>query len=262
MKKERLDIDRVAFIGRTYDEYVRIFGLDDSLLRQGRILDCPAGAASFAAEADRSGSDVVACDILYDLPPDELIAKGERDIKLIHDKVGEVSHLYVWDYYRDREDLVALRTKALTQFAEDLKGGIAQGRYVKASLPRLPFADDAFSVVLSGHFLFLYGDMLDLAFHKACLMELVRVSSGEVRIFPLCGLDAKPYRHLEEILAFLDSQGVNTEIRKVPFEFQRGANRMMSLRRRQTIERKGEEHETDSSTEHKDGDGVGSCRAS
>ncbi|MGE5300688.1 MAG: class I SAM-dependent methyltransferase [Acidobacteriota bacterium] len=234
IKKERLDIDRVAFIGRTYDEYVRIFGLDDSLLGQGRILDCPAGAASFAAEACRSGFDVVACDVLYDLPPDELIAKGEGDIKLIYDKVGEVSHLYVWDYYRDRDDLVAMREKALALFAEGLTAGIAHGRYVKASLPALPFEDDTFSLVLSGHFLFLYGDMLDLDFHKASLMELIRVSSGEVRIFPLEGLDLRPYCHLDEILLFLDSEGVDTEIVKVPFEFQRGANRMMKLRRRST----------------------------
>lgn len=234
MKKTRLDIDRVAFIGRTYDEYMRMFALEDSLLRQCPVLDCPAGAASFAAEAGRHGSDVVACDILYDLPPDELIRKGERDIKLIHDKVGEVSHLYVWNYYKNREDLISMRKKALALFAEDLKGGIAQGRYVKASLPRLPFADDTFSLVLSGHFLFLYGAMLDLDFHKACLTELMRVSSGEVRIFPLSELDLRPYRHLDKILLFLDSEGVDTEIVKVPFEFQRGANRMMKLRRRST----------------------------
>ena len=234
MKKARLDIDRVAFIGRTYDEYMRMFALEESLMKQGRVLDCPAGAASFAAEAGRRGSDVAACDILYDLPPDKLIRKGEIDIRLIYDKIGEVPHLYVWDYYKNRDDLISMRKKALALFAEDLKGGIAQGRYIKASLPRLPFADDTFSLVLSGHFLFLYGDMLDLDFHKACLMELMRVSSGEVRIFPLSGLDLRPYCHLDEILLFLDSEGVDTEIVKVPFEFQRGANRMMTMRCRST----------------------------
>jgi hypothetical protein len=231
MKKNRLDINRVAFIGRTYDEYARIFGLDDPLLMQGKILDCPAGAASFAAEACGRGFDVVACDILYDLPFQELIRRGEKDIQLIYEKVGEVSHLYVWDYYRDRDDLIARRKKALTLFAEDLSGGKAGGRYVKASLPRLPFADGTFRLAVSGHFLFLYGDMLDLDFHKACLMELMRVSSGEVRIFPLCGLDAEPYRHLGEVLCFLRSEGVDAEISRVPFEFQRGANMMMRLYR-------------------------------
>lgn len=232
MKKARLDIDRVAFIGRTYDEYMRMFALEEPLLKQGPVLDCPAGAASFAAEAVQSGFDILACDILYDLPRKELIAKGERDIRLIYDKIGEVPHLYVWDYYKNRDDLISMRKKALALFAEDLKGGIAQGRYVKASLPRLPFADGTFSLVLSGHFLFLYGDMLDLDFHKACLTELMRVSSGEVRIFPLSELDLRPYRHLDEILSFLASEGVDTEIVKVPFEFQRGANRMLRMRHR------------------------------
>jgi hypothetical protein len=229
MKQERLDIDRVAFIGRTYDEYVRIFGLDESRLRRGPILDCPAGAASFAAEAGRSGFDVVACDMLYDLPPSELLEKGERDIRLIHDKVGEASHMYVWDYYKNRNALVAMRRKALALFTKDLTDGMACGRYVKASLPRLPFADGSFPLVLSGHFLFLYGDLLDPDFHKACLVELMRVSSGEVRIFPLSGLDARPYPHLAEIRSFLGSNGVEVEISRSAFEFQRGANSMMRL---------------------------------
>ncbi len=232
MKKDRLDLDQVAFIGRTLDEYVRIFGLDSPLLRQGRILDCPAGAASFTAEAALSGLDVVACDVLYGLPPEELVWKGEKDIKLIYDKVGEVSHLYVWDYYKDRDDLITMRKKALALFADDIASDGSARRYVQASLPRLPFADETFSLVLSGHFLFLYGDMLDLEFHKASLMELMRVSSGEVRIFPVSQLDTKPYRHIGEIISFLDSRGVEAEISRVPFEFQRGANRMMRLRRK------------------------------
>jgi hypothetical protein len=232
VKKKRLDIDNVAFIGRTYDEYARIFGLDDRLLREGRVLDCPAGAASFAAEASLWGIDVVACDILYDRPREELIGKGERDIRLIYDKIGEVSHLYVWDYYKNREELIARRRQALALFARDFADDGTDGRYVKAALPNLPFEDATFSLVLSSHFLFLYGDMLDLEFHKACLTELMRVSSGEVRVFPLSGLDTKPYRNLDEILSFLDAEGIETEISTVPFEFQRGANRMMRLSRK------------------------------
>jgi len=61
----QLDIDRIAFFGRTYTEYRVMFGLNKQLLRQGRILDCPAGASSFAAEAHLKGIDVTACDITY-----------------------------------------------------------------------------------------------------------------------------------------------------------------------------------------------------
>jgi hypothetical protein len=63
-------------------------------------------------------------------------------------------------------------------------------------------------------------------------MELIRVSSGEVRIFPLHGLDAKPYQHLDEVISFLSAAALDAEITKVPFEFQRGGNKMMTIRRK------------------------------
>ena len=228
----RLDIDRIAFIGRTFDEYARIFALEESLLKKGPVLDCPAGAASFAAEANRAGFEVIACDIFYDLTLQQLIRKGEEDIRLIYDKVGEVSHLYVWDYYKDRDNLIARRKEALAFFADDFEEGLTHGRYKKAALPNLPFADNVFSLVISSHFLFLYGEMLGPEFHKASLLELMRVSSGEVRIFPLNGLDAKPYPYLGEMISFLHATGIDAEITEVPFEFQRGGNKMMTLRRR------------------------------
>ncbi len=55
-------------------------------------------------------------------------------------------------------------------------------------------------------------------------------SYGEVRIFPLVSLDAKPYPYLEDILAFLDSDNIKAEIVEVPFEFQLGGKQMMKLK--------------------------------
>lgn len=65
MNNSKLDIDRIAFFGRAYTEYMDVFGLDNSMMKQGRILDCPAGASSFASEAHQFGLDVTACDIMY-----------------------------------------------------------------------------------------------------------------------------------------------------------------------------------------------------
>ncbi|TAL27354.1 MAG: class I SAM-dependent methyltransferase [Nitrospirae bacterium] len=228
---DRLDIDRIAFIGRTYDEYRKIFDLSKSDLGSGHILDCPAGAASFAAEAHERGFQVTACDTLYDLPVKELASKGESDIKHIYEKVAEASHLYMWNYYKDRDDLISFRKRALNSFLADFPMGLRQGRYVKASLPNLPFPDGKFKLVISSHFLFLYGDRLDLDFHKACLRELVRVSSDEARIYPLQGLDAKPYLNMGAILSFLKHEGIRAKIVEAPFEFQRGSNKMMKLQK-------------------------------
>ena len=229
--KSCLDIDRIAFFGRTYDEYLKMFDLTEDHLRKIKVLDCPAGASSFTAEALRKGLSVTACDVLYDLSVKELVRKGCEDIRHVFERFDEVSHLYTWKYYRNKEEVIYLRHSALSLFSEDLTGGVERGNYIQARLPDLPFPDRRFDLVLSGHFLFLYGDRLDINFHISCLRELLRVSSGEVRIFPLTGLDAEPYPRLYEILRRFRSEGINATVVKVPFEFQRGANAMMKVRK-------------------------------
>ncbi|MEK6690420.1 MAG: class I SAM-dependent methyltransferase [Nitrospirota bacterium] len=230
MKKgNSLDIDRIAFFGRTYAEYMSMFDLNEQLLRQGRVLDCPAGASSFAAEAQQLGLDVTACDIMYNHNADELIEKCKEDIQHVFEKFDEAEHLYVWKYYKNKDEVIALRNKALRLFAEDFPAGFKEKQYIDAELPYLPFSDKTFSLVLSGNFLFLYGDRLDLDFHKTCIKELIRVCSEEVRIFPLVGLDAKPYPYLNDTLSFLETDDIKVEIVKVPFEFQKGANQMMRV---------------------------------
>lgn len=231
-KSDSLDIDRIAFFGRTYAEYMSMFDLNEQLLRQGRVLDCPAGASSFAAEAHQRGFDVTACDIMYNHKADELIEKCKMDIQHVFEKFDEAEHLYVWKYYKNKDEVIALRNKALKLFAEDFPAGFKEKRYVDAELPYLPFSDKTFSLVLSGNFLFLYGDRLDLDFHNTCIKELIRVCSGEVRIFPLVSLDAKPYPYLNDTLSFLETDDIKVEIVKVPFEFQKGANQMLKLKRK------------------------------
>ncbi len=230
-QKNSLDIDRIAFLGRTYDEYLKMFDLREELLKEGHVLDCPAGASSFTAESIRKGFPVTACDVLYDLSEEDLIRKGREDIRHVFERFNGVSHLYVWKYYKTREEVIALRNKALALFLEDFTEGRKRGSYVQARLPYLPFPDRRFVLVLSGHFLFLYGDRLDIDFHISCLRKLLRVCSGEVRIFPLTGLDAQPYPHLDEILRRFRSEGVDASVFRIPFEFQRGANEMLKLRK-------------------------------
>ena len=228
-RKDRLELENVAFIGRTYREYMDMFGLDESLLRGGPALDCPAGPSSFAAEAYARGFKVVACDILYNLPADDLAAKGERDLALIGRQMDDVAHLYRWDYYGDKAGLMERRAAALKQFLADFPAGEDEGRYIHAELPRLPFADGSFRLVLSSHFLFLYGDRFGPDFHAESLLEMARVSSGEVRIYPLQGLDSRPCPHMHKVLDILRGRGVAAEIRPTPFEFLKGADRMLFL---------------------------------
>lgn len=67
-------------------------------------------------------------------------------------------------------------------FISDYHKGRSEKRYVKAALPKLPFNDKSFDLVLNGHFLFKYSDKFDIDFHLSSILELFRVSSKEVRI--------------------------------------------------------------------------------
>ncbi|SCU21539.1 Uncharacterised protein [Staphylococcus xylosus] len=49
LKSTELEIERVIFIGRTYEEYLRMIDLNLADLEGIEILDCPAGACSFTA---------------------------------------------------------------------------------------------------------------------------------------------------------------------------------------------------------------------
>lgn len=229
MKQDRLHLNRVAFYGRTLEEYITIFDLDLSLWKGCRILDCPSGASSFAAEAHQLGYDAVGCDPLFGNSFNTLAEQGRKDIEHVIGKTSEVLHLFNWEFYPSINALKKYRTRAFERFCLDYSEGLKENRYIKGSLPQLPFESKSFDLVLSGHFLFTYCDKFDFSFHADSLLELVRVSSKEVRIYPLQGPDAKPYPFMEKILSFLESKGVRARLVPVPFEFQRGSNEMLCL---------------------------------
>jgi hypothetical protein len=55
---------------------------------------------------------------------------------------------------------------ALQIFESDYCAGLLEKRYLKGELPKLPFQDDSFSLVLSGNLLFYYSDEFDYLFHR------------------------------------------------------------------------------------------------
>lgn len=224
-----IQLDRVAFYGRTLSEYLQIFDLDLPSWRGGTILDCPAGASSFVAESHVQGIHTVACDPLYGSDVTRLIERGESDIQHVIERVARVPHLFQWNFYSSLSALQDYRRTALRRFQEDYPIGRLENRYIKAALPHLPFDDRSFDLVLSGHFLFTYSDRFNYAFHREAILELVRVSAKEVRIYPLQGPDAQPYWYMDPLLFDLKQQGILVEIILVPFEFQRGSNQMLRL---------------------------------
>ncbi|MGF7047475.1 hypothetical protein J2T13_001980 [Paenibacillus sp. DS2015] len=229
MSLAEVNLSRVVFIGRTFDEYLKIFNLTREELAGRKILDCPAGACSFTAIANQNGIDVTATDIAYYHPVNELEKKGLEDIEHAIEYVEKLQNDYVWNYFKSIAELKQHRVQALTECVRDMKHSPA--RYVPAFLPELPFSDREIELTLSAHLLFMYADKLDYDFHMKTIQELMRVTQKEIRIFPLVDGLSRRYEYLDEILAFIHAQGWTTEEIKVPYEFLKGANTMLKINR-------------------------------
>jgi hypothetical protein len=78
--------------------------------------------------------------------------------------------------------------------------------------------------------LFLYSDILSVEFHQVAIEEMCRVAQ-EARIFPLLNYNAQPSPFLEPVLKVLADAGYNTSVETVHYEFQRGGNQMLRVRK-------------------------------
>ena len=214
--------------GRSFDEYRRMFALTDADLA-GRILGCGDGPASFNAEATRRGTQVVSCDPLYQFSAAQIQQRIDETAPEVLEQARRNAHEFVWnEAIPDIDALKRMRMIAMSVFLDDYAQGRASGRYLDASLPSLPFADGAFGLALCSHFLFLYSQQRDEAFHLQPMRELGRVAR-DVRIFPLLALGGQPSPHLGAAREALTRDGWQTSIERVPYEFQRGGNEMLRV---------------------------------
>ncbi|ULT59477.1 class I SAM-dependent methyltransferase [Neobacillus drentensis] len=223
----KLDLERIIFIGRTFEEYLDMFSLSVAELKGKRILDCPAGACSFTAVGNALGLNITAADIAYYHSNEDLYVKGIQDVEHAMEQMEIAKTNFIWDYFNDIEGLRKHRLRALNHCAKDMRQ--SSERYVPVTLPSLPFKDGEFDVLLSAHFLFMYADRLDYEFHINTLDELLRVTKEEIRIFPLVDLEGKRYEHLDKIISYLTETGCSVEEVKVPYEFQVNANSMLKI---------------------------------
>ncbi len=219
-------LDRVVPWGRSFDEYRRMFALTDDDLRL-RIVGCGDGPASFNAEA-WPARGVVRPDLSLREQLRQRIADTYDEIL---DQTRRNAAEFLWTSIPSVEALGELRMSAMNDFLVDYPTGRAEGRYIDAELPRLPFADASFDLALCSHFLFLYTRQLGEDFHRAAIQEMYRVAA-EVRIFPLLALGGSQSPLVDQTLAELSGRDVDVSIVDVPYEFQRGGNKMMRIRPR------------------------------
>jgi hypothetical protein len=215
--------------GRSFDEYVAMFALERQDF-EGAILGCGDGPAAFNAVATERGHRVVSLDPIYEFSVGDLERRIEQTAEEIAEQTRRNAAEFVWTQFRSVDELIAARRAAMNRFLEDFPTGREAGRYVHGSLPDLPFRFGQFQLALCSHFLFLYSAQLDFEFHLRSVLALCG-AADEVRIFPLVELGSRPSRHIDRVIGALLELGFRVERVRVGYEFQRGANEMLRVRR-------------------------------
>ncbi|MGB3310308.1 MAG: hypothetical protein WBG32_09275 [Nodosilinea sp.] len=225
-----MKLDDVVPWGRTLEEYRAMFDLSESDLNT-KMLGCGDGPASFNAEMTRLGYSVVSIDPIYQFPAEQIEQRVRATYEPIISQVKQNSSHYVWQSFKDADQLGQARLQAMETFLLDYGSGRAAGRYLNQSLPSLAFADRQFELCLCSHLLFLYSEQRSLEFHLASIHELLRVAA-EVRIFPLIQLNGQPSAYVEPVIDSLPCQWFSIQIETVAYEFQKGGNQMLKISRR------------------------------
>jgi SAM-dependent methyltransferase len=231
MKKQGLVLDKVVLLGRTFEEYVRYFALDPVALRGRAVLDVASGVGSFCAEANAQGIHVTAFDLIYELPPEQIEARCGPDLDHVIESVRGLQ-TYKWDFYKSPEGLRPYRERAYRTFLADYRAHRGSRRYVAGRLPRLPFADGQFDLTLVSYFLFVYEDQFDYDFHKRSVLEVMRVTRGEARLYPLVSFEARRCSYLDPLKNDPDLRHVIFEEVATDFEFLVNSNSYLRIRHR------------------------------
>jgi len=73
--------------------------------------------------------------------------------------------------------------------------------YIAGQLPTLPFADHEFDVTLVSYFLFRYQNRVGYKFHRESILEIMRVTRDEARLYPTVTFEAQPSEYIPMLLA-------------------------------------------------------------
>ena len=191
-----------------------------------RILGCGDGPASFNSVLTRRGGHVVSIDPLYQYSHLEIKKRIGETYEQVLSQTRKNRAEFIWERISSVEELGHIRMAAMNAFLDDFSSGVSQGRYLPASLPKIPFRYRTFDISLSSHFLFLYCDHLSIDFHVSSIKEMCNVAR-EARVFPLLDLAARLSRYVAPVKSILEQDGYGVKIEVVDYEFQKGGNKMM-----------------------------------
>jgi hypothetical protein len=202
-----------------------MFALDDAQLTAGPILDCPGGASSFGAQVRARGGCVVSVDPVYELGVKRVVEQVRANLRQAPELLAKQAWSIDWSYLGSPEAYVRSGEVATDVFAADCTHN---GRYyMAAALPHLPFGDRSFLLTLSSHLLFVKHEFLNYDDHLAALVELTRVTRGEVRVHPIVDTTGAIYPRLEELRAALLRHNVATDVLYIERSWIVGANQTL-----------------------------------
>lgn len=196
----------------------------------GNIIDCAGGPASFNAEVATNAGGVVSCDPLYQFSAEEIRTRVAATRETLVANAEATRNEFVWDEFESPQHLGEMRMAIMRRFFEDFPTGLKERRYRACGLPSLPFEDGEFDLALCSHLLFTYSDRLSVDFHVSAIEEMCRVA-GEARIFPLLKAYGGSSPHLTPVTTVLRNNGYRTGNVKVPYEFQRGGDEMLVVKK-------------------------------
>lgn len=225
------DLPSIPFIGRSLADYAQCFALDVVALKGRDVLDVGAGSSSFTAEACARKINAAAVDPLYGCPADTLATRVQLDGARMAAQLRPGSRQLRMKSFPTLAAAEIDRRGAAQRFLADYETHFIHNRYVAGALPRLPFFDGSFDLVLCAHLLFLYAGQFDFDWHLAACRELARVSADQVRIHPLGGPDGRPWPALGRLRRQLREHGIASEILAVEGEFSVGGDSLLVLRR-------------------------------
>ena len=214
--------------GRNIDEYFSMFNLSDKD-KELRIAGFGDGPASFNYEATERGFHITSFDPIYQFSKDEINQRISEVRDIVMRQMAENKDNYVWENIRNLEELEEDRMSAMNKFLADFERGLAEKRYVYHELPnRLNYDDGSFDLGISSHFLLMY-TALGYDLHIKAIDEILRVCK-EVRIFPLVDLDSNPSGMISDVIEHY-RELYDVEIQETDYEFQKGANRLLVIKR-------------------------------
>ncbi|MFT4898536.1 MAG: ubiquinone/menaquinone biosynthesis C-methylase UbiE [Flavobacteriales bacterium] len=224
-----ITLDQVALVGRTYNEYKRMFDVTKESLEGKKVLDVAAGVSSFCAIGNAVGLNITAIDPAYYFMADEIETKAEEDLDTVLAKLAFNKSHYNWDFYHDIEGVRISRFKAYQTFLKDYQSN--PSNYIPGEVSKLPFEDKEFDTTLVSHLMFLYDHLFTEEEQIATFRELIRVTRNEIIIFPTKNLSGQNSKWVDLIIKNTEFLEHTFRLEKAQFEFQKGN----SLRLRVTV---------------------------